>query len=40
MFQQKAPDPRAKKGGITHEKAPWHIVRIDHSLREAALVSG
>jgi len=40
MFQQKASDPWAKQGVLTHEKAPWHTVRIGRSLREAALVSG
>ena len=40
MFQQKAADPWAERGVITHEKAPWHIVRSGHSLRATALVSG
>ena len=40
MFQQKATNPWAKRGVLTHEKAPWRIVRIAHSLRVAAPVSG
>ena len=40
MFQQKATNPWAKRGVLTHEKTPWRIVRIGHSLRVAALVSG